>query len=112
MDIDDFRLRVLHRLKKPVEDPKDVARASSLARSSMLELPTGSLEPSLQASHIEKDKELLRALLEFAISPNKPKQWLQVLRLLRFGFLCVLIWRRKCSTACGSDRRRRTVFSC
>jgi hypothetical protein len=81
MDMDDFRLRVLHKLNRPLSEAKDLARIASLSRSSMLELKTSAgLEPSLQqAPHVEKDKELLRALLEFSISPNKPKQWLQEL---------------------------------
>ncbi len=80
LDLEDFRVRVLRRLGRPL-DRVQQARAAALERAGAEQLRTsGGLEPSLQQpAHVEKDKQVLRALLEFAISPNKPKQWLQEL---------------------------------
>jgi hypothetical protein len=48
MDMDDFRLRVLSKLKKPLVVQNDIHRTASLARSGMLEWQNFvGLEPSL-----------------------------------------------------------------
>ncbi len=80
-DVQDFRLRVWRQLKRAPVEPADVARAAVLERASALEwTPIESLDPSLsQKPHVEKDKELLRGLLEYTISANKPKMWLEEL---------------------------------